>query len=641
MIVGTAGHIDHGKTTLVRALTGVDTDRLKEEKARGITIELGYAYVAFEGGVLGFVDVPGHERLIHTMVAGACGIDFVLLAIAADDGVMPQTREHLAIVDWLGIRSGAVAVTKCDRVDAALLRQRREEIGTWLAGTVLADAPVFEVSATQDGDSGVAALNRHLRGCAIAMRGRSHDGLFRLAIDRVFTLAGAGTVVTGTVFDGCVKVGDEVWLAPSGETARVRSLHAYNREADIAYAGDRCALNLSGILKDRIARGDWVVCERLATGARRLDVELRLLDDAAVDLHKDTPVHVHLGTMHRVARAVAIDDSPVSEMHAKRIRAQLVFDEPVHAIAGDRFIVRDAGAVQTIGGGRVLDPDGPARKRKSPERVAWLDAFSRWLDTRSVRSLIEQAPYGVRRSWLERSLGVECDAMDLPADVIVIAIKGERGHDDWLIARSRWSAVGNELIDVLRNFHQTSPDEQGVDSARLRRMAALRIDESLWRMRVKASLDSAEIERSGSWLHLPGFVVVLTDEEERCAERVLCLLHERGVEPAWVRDIACTVGLPEDDLRALLRKLARRGSVYQIVRDLFYHRDAMCDVAHVVEEVASAAEGRVTAAAFRDATGLGRKRAIQVLEFFDRVGYTRFWRDGHVLRDGARGGERF
>lgn len=639
MIVGTAGHVDHGKTTLVRALTGVDTDRLKEEKARGITIELGYAYVAFEGGVLGFVDVPGHERLIHTMVAGACGIDFVLLAIAADDGVMPQTREHLAIVELLGIRSGAVALTKCDRVDAAQVRRTRDEIEAWLAGTVLAGAPVFDVSAMLAGDDGIAALDRHLRACAVAMHARSDAGLFRLAVDRVFTLAGAGTIVTGTVFGGCVNVGEEVWLAPRGGTARVRGIHAYNREADVARAGDRCALNLSGIHKDRIARGDWFVCERLAAGASRLDVELNLLGDAAVDMRKDMQVHVHLGAMHRVARAMAIDDLPATGK--RTIRAQLVFDEPVHAVAGDRFIVRDARAMQTLGGGRVLDPQGPAQKRKSPERLAWLDAISRWLESGSARTLIEQARYGVRRSWLERSLGVECDAMKLPDDALVVPIKGEGGHDAWLIDRSRWSRLGGQLIEVLQQFRQTSPDEQGVESARLRRLTAPQIDESLWQMRVKASLDSEAIARSGSWLHLPGFFVALTDKEERWAERVLHLLHECGVEPSWVRDIACSLDLPEDDARALLRKLARRGAVYQIVPDLFYHRDAMCEVALVVEHVASAGEGKVTAAAFRDATGLGRKRAIQVLEFFDRVGYTRFWRDAHLLRDGPRGGERF
>ncbi|MEX3820075.1 selenocysteine-specific translation elongation factor, partial [Paraburkholderia sp. BR14262] len=236
MIVGTAGHIDHGKTTLVRALTGVDTDRLKEEKARGISIELGYAYLPLANGdVLGFIDVPGHEKLVHTMAAGACGIDLALLVIAADDGVMPQTREHLAILQLLGVQQGAIALTRCDRVDAAQLDAVRAEIAAWLADTMLADAPVFETNATQPHDEGVARLDAWLRERASTWRARRDDGLFRLAVDRVFTLTGQGTVVTGTVFAGRVQAGDALVLAPAGTPVRVRGLHAQNRAVQ---AGD-------------------------------------------------------------------------------------------------------------------------------------------------------------------------------------------------------------------------------------------------------------------------------------------------------------------------------------------------------------------------------------------------------------------
>ncbi|MBU6489368.1 MAG: selenocysteine-specific translation elongation factor [Burkholderiales bacterium] len=639
MIVGTAGHVDHGKTALVRALTGVDTDRLKEEKARGISIELGYAYVEFDGGVLGFVDVPGHERLIHTMVAGACGIDFVLLVIAADDGVMPQTREHLAIVELLGIARGAVVLTKCDRVDPARVRQVRDEVEKWLTGTVLAGSPIFEVCATRPGDGGIADLDSHLRACVRDTRARSGEGLFRLAVDRVFTLAGVGTIVTGTVFDGSVRVGDDVWIAPRGDAARIRSLHAYHREADAAYAGDRCALNLGGIGREQIERGDWVVCERLSTGSHRLDVELIVLDEAVFGLRQETRFHVHLGAMHRVARAVAIDELPVAAKQA--FRTQLVFDEPVCAIAGDRLIVRDVRAVHTVGGGRVLDPFGPARKRRSPERKAWLDAMSQWLDSGATSVLIKAAPIGLRRSAIERSLGVHSGAAKLPEDAVVIPIKGEGGRDDWLIDRQRWTTLSQSVVEVLSTFHASSPDEQGIESGRLRRIMAPQMEDALWRACVDEWLKAGDVERSGGWLHLPSYTVALSDDELQRAQRILKRLHDGGVEPAWVRDVASSVGAPEDQVRAILRKLARRGEVYQIVRDLFYDSNAMREAAHVVERVAVAGEGRVTAAAFRDATGLGRKRAIQVLEFFDRVGLTRFCRDVHLLRDGPRVDERF
>jgi len=641
MIVGTAGHIDHGKTTLVHALTGVDTDRLKEEKARGISIELGYAYLPFDRGVLGFVDVPGHERFIRTMVAGACNIDYVLLVVAADDGVMPQTREHLAIVRLLGIRRGAVALTKCDRVEPARVAQVRGEIAALLDHTAFCRVPIFEVCATRIGDAGVAALSAHLRACAIQTPVRARDGLFRMAVDRVFTMAGVGTIVTGTVFGGSVRVGDEVRIADRDVVARVRSLHAHNREADVAYAGDRCALNLSGVKKADIARGDWVVCERLAIGSARLDVELTLLGAAAaIRPCLEAHVHVHLGTMHRVARMVAMGDVP-GYGNDMTFRAQLVFDEPVHAVAGDRFIVRDAAATRTVGGGRVLDPVGPARKRASPERQAWLDAMSRWLDEGRMETLIGHAPHGVNGSMLERRLGIARDSMQRAEGVLVVPTKADGVRDEWLIERRRWQALGERVVETLRCFHQVWADEQGVESARLRRMAAPQMDDGLWRACVGELLERGEIERSGAWLHLPGFSVALTDEEQRWAPQVLKLLHDGGVEPSWVRDVAAQLDLPEDNARALLRKLARRGEVYQIVRDLFYDRDVMREVAHVVEHVASADEGRVTAAAFRDATGLGRKRAVQVLEFFDRVGYTRFCRDAHLLRGAGRVEERF
>jgi selenocysteine-specific elongation factor len=278
MIIGTAGHIDHGKTSLVRALTGVDTDRLKEEKARGISIELGYAYMPLaDGEVLGFVDVPGHERLVHTMVAGVGGIDFALLVIAADDGVMPQTREHLAILQLLGITRAAVALTKIDRVDDARILTVDSQIAGLLAPTPLSDAPLFPLVATHLADPGVAALRAHLHAVAANCPKHPDDGLFRLAIDRVFTLPGRGTVATGTARAGRVRVGDTIAVMPAGTLVRVRSIHAQNRDAGMGLAGQRCALNLVGIEKTALARGDWLADPRVFLPSTRIDVDFRRL----------------------------------------------------------------------------------------------------------------------------------------------------------------------------------------------------------------------------------------------------------------------------------------------------------------------------------------------------------------------------
>ncbi|WP_322103064.1 selenocysteine-specific translation elongation factor [Paraburkholderia sp. J41] len=634
MIVGTAGHIDHGKTTLVRALTGVDTDRLKEEKARGISIELGYAYTPLANGdVLGFIDVPGHEKLVHTMAAGACGIDFALLVIAADDGVMPQTREHLAILQLLGVREGAIALTKTDRVDAARLDAVRAEIAAALADTTLAGAPVFATNATVERDEGVAQLDAFLRERAMAWQARRDDGLFRLAVDRVFTLTGQGTVVTGTVFSGRVQTGDALALAPAGLPVRVRGLHAQNRAAQSGRAGQRCALNLSGIDKDQIARGDWIVDARLAQPVTRLDVELQLLADADLTLQHWSPLHVHLGTTHRVAHVALLEGDTLSS--GANARAQLVFDAPLHALPGDRFIVRNAQAARTVGGGRVLDPFGPSRRRRTPERRAWLDALRAWLDDARLAPLIDEAPRGIARATLMQLTGYDEAALALPADAIVVAPQG-RGEEGAVISRTHWTRLAAAVVDALAAYHARSPDEQGPDAARLRRMAAPLVSDAMWRAAVDALVNEGRVARSGPWLHLPSHAVALDAAEEALAARLLPLIAQGRFDPPWVRDLAREMREPEDKVRALMRKLARLGRTYQVVRDLFYDRDAMQTLARVIARIADEQGGTVSAAAFRDATELGRKRAIQILEFFDRVGYTRFHREKHLLRADSR-----
>ena len=635
MIVGTAGHIDHGKTTLVRALTGVDTDRLKEEKARGISIELGYAYTPLENGdVLGMIDVPGHEKLVHTMAAGACGIDFALLVIAADDGVMPQTREHLAILQLLGVTRGAIALTKTDRVDATRLAQVRAEIQAWLASTRLAGAPLFETNATQPGDPGVAQLNVYLREAALRGRARRDDGLFRLAIDRVFTLAGQGTIVTGTVFAGRVTTGDTLMLAPAATPVRVRSIHAQNRPADTGHAGQRCALNLAGIDRDAIARGDWIVDAALAEPSNRLDVELSLLADAGLTLQHWTPLHVHIGTTHRVAHVALLEGDTLSAGEAARV--QLVFDAPVCALPGDRFIVRNAQATRTVGGGRVLDPFGPARRRRTPERRGWLDALRAWLDECTIEPLLEQAPRGMLRSTLLHLTGLPASLLNLPGAALTIALHGKVADDALIVLHRHWEQMRAQIVSALQQFHGRMPDEQGPDGARLRRIAAPLLADALWRALVDALIAEGVVVRSGAWLHLPEHAVSLDASEQALAAKLLPLIAQGRFDPPWVRDLASAAQEPEERVRQLLRKLARRGEVYQVVRDLFYHPKLVRELAALVAALARDHDGVLGASAFRDASGLGRKRAIQILEFFDRVGYTRFQRDLRLVRADSR-----
>ncbi|MFM0205439.1 selenocysteine-specific translation elongation factor [Paraburkholderia fungorum] len=632
MIVGTAGHIDHGKTSLVRALSGVDTDRLKEEKARGISIELGYAYVPLENGdVLGLIDVPGHEKLVHTMTAGASGIDFALLVIAADDGVMPQTREHLAIVELLGIKGGAIALTKIDRVDAERLQQVHEEIAAFLSGTVLRNAPVFDTCATRDDDPGVAALKAHLHVAAAEWRMKRDDGLFRLAVDRVFTLSGQGTIVTGTVVSGRVSVGDTMLLAPKNQPVRVRSIHAQNRPAETGRAGERCALNLAGIEKSAIDRGDWIVDPRLSQASERIDVMLTLLADAPLTLEHWAPLHVHLGTQHQVAHVALLDGETLGA--GQRARVQFVFERPVCALPGDRFVVRNAQASRTIGGGHVLDPFAPSRKRRSAERPAWLDAIQRMLDTGELDSLLARAPHGLSRSLLERLTGMQAAMLELPSDTRVVELPG---NDALLVADASWRALAARLTTTLRQYHERSPDELGPDISRLRRIAAPLADDALWRALVDDAAARGEIVRRGPWLHLPDHAVTLDDADRALAAALLPTLKAGRFDPPWVRDLANAHGVSEDRVRQLLRKLARQGELFQVVRDLFYHHEVIRELASIAASEAQKNAGTVAAAPFRDVTGLGRKRAIQLLEFFDRVGYTRFHRDLHLMRTDSR-----
>ena len=625
MIIGTAGHIDHGKTTLVRALTGIDTDRLKEEKERGISIELGYAYVPLANGeMLGFVDVPGHEKLIHTMAAGATGIDFALLVVAADDGVMPQTREHLAILDLLGVAHGAVALTKADRADVARVEAVRDEIHALLDASAMRTAPIFVVDALRADDAGLAALRDYLYAAAIAADRRSGAGLFRLAIDRVFTLAGHGTVVTGTMHAGAVRVGDSVSVMPKGLDARVRSIHANNRESKIGVAGQRCAINLAGVEKSNLARGDWLADARVFAPSPRVDVRLRVLRGAAA-LRNWTPVHVHLGAAHRLAHVMPLDSDVIAAGGSGR--AQLVFDEAVCAATGDRLILRDAQARHTLGGGRVLDANAPARKRRSAERMRWLDAVEGMLDGGGLAALVQSAPFGLALADLERIAGWPAAALQLPADAHILAAKPQ-GH---VIACTRRQALREAALGALGAFHASSPEEPGVEITRLRRMAAPAMPEQPWRALVEELIAEQRIARNGPWLHLPEHRIVMSADEVTLADILMPLIAGGGYDPPWVRDLAHTVAAAETGVRQTLRKLARQGAVYQVVPDLFYAAERVRELAAIVAQLAGA-HGDVAAAAFRDRTGTGRKRAVQILEFFDRVGYTRRVHDAHRLR---------
>ena len=638
MIVGTAGHIDHGKTTLVRALTGVDTDRLPEEKRRGISIELGYAYLDAPGVErIGFVDVPGHEKLVATMLAGASGIDFALLLVAADDGPMPQTREHLAALSLLGIARGAVVVTKADRVDAHRLEAACAEARALVAGSALAGAPLLAVSAATG--AGVSELRALLQreaasgATATCDAGPRHPG-FRLAVDRVFTLAGVGTVVTGTAHAGRIAVGDVLTLVPgaAGEGLRVRSVHAQNAEVQIARAGQRVAIGLAGVERSAIARGAWLVAPEIALATSRIDVRLEVWHGEALSLRSGDRVHVHLGAASTMASVAVLEPAGDAIAPGASGLVQLVAHAPMAAWVGDRLVLRDASASRTIAGGRVLDPHAPSRYRRTPERLRTLAGIADGDGVSRLAARLDAAPHGVDLAAVRRAEGRLGDVGGSDAAALPQGTWEARdGGRHWALARGHAAAVRVAMLEALDAFHRTHADEPGPDPARLRRLAAPRLPPPLWRALLDAAAQAGDIGIRGAHCFLPRHEARLSAAEQRLVEKSVPRLLAGGFDPPWLRTLAADLREPEPMLRGALLSAARRGALHPVVKDLYYPQATLERAASLLRDIAGR-EGDVTAAAFRDATGLGRKRAIQIVEYFDRVGLLRRVGDVHRLR---------
>lgn len=632
MIVGTAGHIDHGKTTLVKALTGVDADRLKEEKARGITLDLGYAYTPLpDGEVLGFIDVPGHEKLVHNMLAGATGIDFVLLVVAADDGTMPQTREHLAILDLLGLSRGAVALTKIDCVPEERVAQAQAEVESLLQGTALEGSPIFPLSAVSG--AGVEPLRHYLEQAASVLptrheSGRPEAGNFRLAVDRCFTLAGTGTVVTGTVFSGTVRVGDQLLLSPAGIAVRVRGIHAQNRQSEIGKTGQRCALNLTGTDFDKqdVRRGDWVLAEPAHGPTQRLDVRLHLLAGADKPLRHWSPVHFHLGAVDVMAR-VALLEHDVLEPGASGL-AQIVLDRTIGALHGDRFIIRDQSALRTVGGGKVLDPFPPERKRRTLERLAVLAALERTTVKEVLQGMLEATPTGIdlHRFALCCNLSpVELEALCRDVTLVVVERTAFPIHV--------WESLQQAVLERLAEEHRQSPDTLGPTANQLRMLVAPRLARVIFASLLGTSRDEGRIIQSGPWLHLPEHRITLSPSDQIVWHKVAPLLLDQPFQPPRVRDLANTLQVDEARMRLLLQQLAAMGEVYRVAHDHYFMPQAVEQLAAIAREIADdQPDGKITAALFRDRIGTGRKLAIQILEFFDASAITRRAGDAHHLR---------
>lgn len=629
MIIATAGHIDHGKTLLVKALTGVDTDRLPEEKQRGVSIDLGFAYDNLaEGTRVGFIDVPGHERFVRNMLAGVTGIDFALLVVAADDGPMPQTEEHLAILDLLGVQAGAVALTKIDRVPPERVAEVRRQIDAMLSETALAGIPVFPVSAlTQEG---VPALRQHLAEAAAALAERSRLGQFRLAVDRCFTLAGAGVVVTGTVFSGHVAVGDRLTLSPQGLAVRVRAIHAQNQQAQGGAAGERCAVNItgSGLSKELVHRGDWLVAPAAHAPTRLVDARIRLLASEERPLMHWSSVHVHLGAADVTGRVAVLEGPSIAPGRTGLV--QLVLDRPIGAVRGDRLILRDQSAQRTIGGGAVIDPFPPRQGRRTPQRLAMLQALERETDADRLAAVLDLSPAGVSLNRLALAWNLDnaqAERLARGADMVRVG----KPDDPTGIAPAHWQAARKGVLDGLRRWHDARPDQPGPGEERLRRLLPQRISADVMAAVVLDLLRDKKVVRDGAGVSLTGHRPALLAADAALWERVEALLAVDGMRPPRIREIAEELDVDLRTLEQFFARVTRMRLVHRVADNRYYLTETLRRLAHVAETVArKAPDGMFDARAFRDASGIGRNVAIQVLEFFDDLGLTR--REGDARR---------
>ena len=633
LILGTAGHIDHGKTSLVRALTGIDTDRLPEEKKRGITIELGFAHLELPEGVrFGIVDVPGHERFVRTMVAGVGGMDLVMLVIAADEGIMPQTREHLEICQLLGVKKGLVALTKSDMVDPEWLGLVTEEVREYLAGSFLEDAPVVPVSSRTG--AGIDALKGELAALAARVEEKRSEGPFRFPVDRVFTATGFGTVVTGTLLAGEIRVGDEVELLPSGREARVRGVQTHGRKGDAAGAGQRVAVNLQGVEHSEVTRGDIVAPRGVYRTTRAVDARLDLLPTASRELRHRSTLRLHSATYEVPAQVILLDRDALAPGESAFV--QLRLKHPALLLPGDPFVLRSYSPQVTIGGGRVLDPMPPRRRRRSDEALALLQALGEHAETDTVRLLVAGSLLTgvsfeeiVVRSGLSARRAEMVMASLLSAGEVVQVVREPR----ILLSREAFGSLKAHLLNEVEAYLRDNPLREGIGKEELKTRLPKRSDPRFFTPLLTALEKEGKVVAERDLVKLPGRSGKPTVDQAGLQGRIEAALRGGGTEPPSVKELCDRLRCGEKELLEHLNILAREGRAVKIKSDVFY---APGPVGEIREQLVARLreKGEITPPEFRELTGLSRKFMIPLLEFFDQEKVTIRVGDKRVLRKG-------
>ena len=633
IILGTAGHIDHGKTSLIKAVTGTDTDRLKEEKERGITIELGFAALDLPSGQhLGIVDVPGHEKFIKNMVAGATGIDIVVMVIAADEGVMPQTREHMEICTLLGIRHGMVAVTKIDMVDEEWLELALEDIRDFVRGTFLEEAPIAAISS--ETKQGIPEFIKALDALAAKIPERPPTDLFRLPIDRVFTMKGFGTVITGTLISGRVQVGDTIRIYPSEITSKVRGIQIHNQSANEATAGMRTAINFQGLEKAAINRGEVLSKQGTLLASYMVDVSLRYLASNKKPLKNRTRVRFHTGTSEVLGNVILLDRDELPPGDDTVV--QLRLDAPVSLVKDDRFVIRSYSPIYTIGGGQVLNPIPIKHKRLKPETVEALKELGDQEPEVIIAFHTEASGYkGVSFSHLkimsnlaDKQLGNALQGL-LSKKILIQVDKENRIY----IHHSGFEKLKNDTRGRLADFHSANPLKTGMSKEELKTKFPPYLTAKLFNLTLTQMIKENEIVQEENTVRLASHAVSLGGKQADIKDKILDTYHKSGLQPPYFKELAKSLDADAKRARDVLMHLVDEGSIVKVKEDLYFHVKAINDLKNRLVGFLEA-QGEITTPQFKEMTAVSRKFVIPLAEYFDSTNVTLRVGDVRKLRRG-------
>jgi len=630
IILGTAGHVDHGKTALIKALTGIDTDRLKEEKERGITIELGFAPLTLMNGQkIGIVDVPGHEKFVKNMVAGAGGIDLVVMVIAADEGVMPQTREHLEICELLGINRGLVALTKTDMVDEDWLALVQEDIRAFLEGTFLESSPIIPLSSITG--AGLPDFLTALGEIISTLDERTDSGLFRLPVDRVFTMKGFGTVVTGTLASGRIKIGDTVEIMPSGAKAKIRGIQIHNEASQVAEVGQRTAINLQGTNRTTIERG--YVLTRVSTfkASSRLDIHMKYLAGAGRKLKNRTLVRFHTGTSETISRIILPERERIEP--GEETYAQIIPKTPVVAMSGDRFVIRSYSPITTVGGGEIIDP--LAKKRRKHTMPGEEERLHRGTGREKTDIILERTGLdGIPSQSLSIRTGLSpgeqekiLENMLSKKDALLL------DRDERRVVSSRiYRDFQDRVTSAVEAYHKKHPLKEGLSREELRTTLGGYIDSRLFNKAIRDLEDNGKIVAEKENVRIEGYRVNLKDEEARLREEIASIYRDSGLTPPSTKEIMEKFSKERETVTNILAVMTNAKALVRVNEDLYFYKESIDRLKKDYRELLIR-DGKASPASFKVMTGLSRKFIIPLMEFFDKTKLTIRVKDHRILRE--------